>query len=791
MHHDKPRALQDLRVAEFGEDVAAAYCSKLLADLGAEVYKIERPGGDALRRQEPIDPAGPEPTGGLFHYLNANKFGVRCDLDDSESVQRIVEFVAGADVLVENYGPGRMEGFGLGPDILRSANPRLVYVRISNYGLTGPWRDRVSSNLVLQAETAMSTRLGEQGDVPASIGSSLDQYTGGTNAASATLAAVLRAARTGEGSVVDVPLFETLLYSLSPADVLEEFLTGHGVHMPERQRVTPGFVACADGMVCISVLTGQHWQDLCSIIGQDGWADRMQEIQNDGPDRTEMLEVLSEWSRPLRSTDVMEIMQACRIPVSTATDGKTMLEHPVFRERNFFVPQPGTSFVRPAAPYRLSQTPVTIRRGAPLLAEDEPPSWSARNEPAVDDRHPNPESLPLAGVRVVDLTAFLAGGHVSESLAAYGAKVIKIESPRRPDGYRFVMNFPEFGSEWWEQSPLWQAQNFGKVSLGLDLGTDEGLDVLARLVRSADVLVENMSPRVVEAFGFGYEELRRLNPRIVMVRMPAFGLEGPWRDYVGFAYNIEQVGGMAQNGWEDGPLVQPAGNVDITNAQHSLVATLAALSHQQRTGEGQLVEVSQAETVACLNADQVIEYQLTGHCRKRDGNRAPNAAPQGFYQCKDDRWIAVTVATDDQWHTLCDVIAAPVSLRGLSLRDRRDTHDELDVLISTWTRDRLAEEIADQLHELSVPAGILAQLPELRDNAQLVARRYYLRTSFPGEGDRRRSRLPVLFSFGELPNEPAPRLGQHNTEILEELGFAAGAIDELVHRGIVGAGLQS
>ena len=146
------------------------------------------------------------------------------------------------------------------------------------------------------------------------------------------------------------------------------------------------------------------------------------------------------------------------------------------------------------------------------------------------------------------MTSFLSGGHLSEYLAAFGADVVKIESPRRPDGYRFVVTYPALGDHWWERSPLWQAQNLKKRSLVLELSLAEGRKVLELLLSQADVIAENYTPRVLESFGFGYEKVREINPGIVMVRMPAFGLEGPWRDHVGFAYNIEQLAGMAQNG---------------------------------------------------------------------------------------------------------------------------------------------------------------------------------------------------------------------------------------------------
>jgi crotonobetainyl-CoA:carnitine CoA-transferase CaiB-like acyl-CoA transferase len=591
---------------------------------------------------------------------------------------------------------------------------------------------------------------------------------------------------------VDISLYEALLAAQSPIDVLDEFSTRHGVEFASRQRVSPGWVACQDGVVCVSVFTAQNWRDLCSLIEHDEWTERMVDVQNNGHTRDEFLEDLAAWTLPRSTADVITTLQVLRIAAAVASDGRTLLEQPPFVDRGFYVPQPGATFLRPAAPYRLSETPVTIRTPAPAL---EDAGGSLASQIDADDaghlRAGGDDDLPLAGLRVVDLTSMLAGGHLSRSLAALGAEVIKVESSRRPDGYRFVRTYPELGDHWWEISPLWQGQALGKKSLSLDLTTEAGQTVLAELVATADVVAENYTPRVVEQFGFDYERVRALNPRAVMVRMPAFGLEGPWRDHAGFAWNIEQVAGLAQNGVEGGPLVQPAGVVDVVNGQHALVATLAALRHRDRTGCGQLIEVSQVETVACLTADQVIEYQLTGSCRERIGNRSRDCAPQGIYATADDRWIAITATTDEQWLRLCAELAAPSWAASLDLDERVGRHDELDELLARWAKGETAGRAVSRLQARGVPAGVLATLPEIRENPQVVERGYYPLIEHPHAGIQRCARPVPLFSFGDLAIGPAPTLGQHNDEVLRAIGLDDEAIDDLRRRGVVAEGLAS
>ena len=210
------------------------------------------------------------------------------------------------------------------------------------------------------------------------------------------------------------------------------------------------------------------------------------------------------------------------------------------------------------------------------------------------------------------------------------------------------------------------------------------------------------------------------------------------------------------------------------NGQHAFVATLAALRHQSRTGEGQLVEVAQVETVACLTADQVIEYQLTGRVRPRTGNRTPGCAPQGVYPCRDGRWIAITIASDADWAALVRAVGTPRWARHLSLDSvagRADAHDEIDRRLSEWTRDQIAEVLVEELQAAGIAAGLLVEIPEIRRNVQLRARRFHRDLRHPHVGSQRYPRAPMTWSFGELAAGPAPTLGQHNEPVLRALGI--------------------
>ncbi len=253
------------------------------------------------------------------------------------------------------------------------------------------------------------------------------------------------------------------------------------------------------------------------------------------------------------------------------------------------------------------------RRSAPAPAvgdADDESLWQPRQSGVA---HAVSANAPLAGVRVVDFTAFWAGPSATHSLAAFGADVIKIESIQRPDGIRYSGGMRTDVDDWWEYGWVFHAMNTNKRSVTLDLQSDDGIRLVKELVSQADVVIENFSPRVMDQFGLGADALLELNPRLVVVRMPAFGLTGPWRDRVGFAPTMEQIAGLAWvTGLPDGPPVPPRGACDPLAGAHAAFALLAALEFADRTGRGQLVEVPMIETVLNVTAVQTIEFEVFG-----------------------------------------------------------------------------------------------------------------------------------------------------------------------------------
>jgi len=372
-----------------------------------------------------------------------------------------------------------------------------------------------------------------------------------------------------------------------------------------------------------------------------------------------------------------------------------------------------------------------------------------------------------------------------------GADVVKVESIQRPDGMRFAGAVRN--EQMWEWSPVFHGANVGKRDVTLRLDSDRGMALLRKLIEGADVLIENYSARVMDNFGLSWEDVREISPRAIMVRMPAFGLDGPWRDRPGFAMTVEQVSGLAWiTGYEDMPLVV-RGACDPLGGMHAVFATLCALEERRRDGLGRLVEMPLVEGAINVAAEQVIEYSAYGALLERDENRGPVSAPQGVYATKEaGELVAVAVPNDDVWRALREVIGKPEWATRTDLdtaAGRRAHHDEVDAGLEAWLSQQPAEEVAARLRSVGVPAERLINPHDLSPHPQLEARGFFQQLEHPATGDTRYPGWPMAFSglSRALHRRPPPTLGQHNDEVLgDELGLSEAERDALRDEQVIG-----
>jgi crotonobetainyl-CoA:carnitine CoA-transferase CaiB-like acyl-CoA transferase len=779
--------LRGLRVVDFSQGIAGAYASKLFADAGSEVVKVETPQGDPLRRYGASGPPPPGRDGALFRFLHASKRGIAGAWRDGA----VQAWISAADLLIESGDWPELD-----PAALCRAQPGLVALSITPYGRSGPYAHRPATEFTVQAESGSLATRGLPDAPPFATGGRITDWIGGTFAAVAALAALRRARASGLGEHVDFSLCEVANIAGTMYSDLFHSLAGRPpLERPARTVELPSIEPTRDGWVGFNTNSRQQYQDFLLLIERTDLLGDEELARVDGRWRRmdEWNALVRAWTTRHTTAEIVEKAALLRIPVAPVQDAAGVLAHEQFRERGVFAKSPDGDFVQPRPPYLLD--------GTGLRPFEPPPGLGAHTRdptPAPRDRSrghaPEPGApLPLAGLRVLDATAWWAGPSATAMLAALGADVIHLESVSRPDGMRMAGGAFLSLPGWWERSAIFLGANQNKRGLTLDLADPRGLALVKRLLAHCDVFVENFSPRVVESFGLDWDSVRALNPRLGMVRMPAFGLTGPWRNHVGFAQTMEQITGLA---WttghiDDQPRIQ-RGPCDPLAGMHAAFAALVALAEREVSGRGHLIECSMVEGALNAAAEQVIEYTATGHVMQREGNRAPWAAPQGLYACRGrEQWLALSVATDDQWQALRHALGDPPFAQDPALAThagRRAAHDRLDLELARWAAGQDAAEAVALLLAHGVPAAPLVDPRTTHTHAQLVARGFYERMEHPVAGAHVVATLPFRFaSVARWMRAPAPSLGQHNREILGGLlGLPAEDIDALEAAGVVG-----
>lgn len=781
----EPSVLGGFRVLDTAT-LAGALAGRLLADLGAEVWKVEPPEGDPARRIPPF--ATPSGRGGcswVFEFYHAGKRSLVVDPERPGDLEGLRGLLASADVWIDSSAPGSPSRWGLDPLRVAESHPRLVIASVTPFGLEGPFASFAANDLVAQAAGGMVHPNGPP-EGPPLQGFGLQAYHAGSLVAVlGVLLALLERSRSGLGQLVEVSLQEAVASLVDVAPALWEAerrpLRRQG---PIHWTGNFGIARALDGWILQGSVgdwtTLREWLR-AARLGQELDGPEWEDLDYRQKNAEVLFGVLGRLAENRSAEDLAAEAQRLRLPFAPVRALRNLLEDPQLEARRFFVSLgDGAAAVRfPGPPFRMSETPLRTRGRAPDLGSG---PWPAGSPGAVgmraDAELDTARGRPLEGIRVLDFTHVVAGPAATRILADHGATVIKVERPVRADAKP-------------RERALFARLNRGKRSIVLDLSQPRGVEIARALASRCDVVIDNFSPRVMEHWGLDPSSLLRSRPDLVAVSMTGFGRTGPRRDWVSFAPTVHAASGYT--GLMRAPDGSPVGWgfswADTIAGLAAAVAVAAALLHRARTGRGQWIDLSEFETAVALVGPALLAVANGGAEPQAPGNRSQEepAVPHGVFRCAgEDRWVALAVRTDEQWARFARIVNEPWALepRLAVLAGRIAEQDALERLVEGWTSRRTAEEVTELLQGAGIAAFPVA------DGADLCERDPHLRwrreraSPGPARGD---GVIPRLWSTPGRIGASVPAHGEHTEEVVRELlGLPAEEIRRLRRERVIG-----
>ncbi|MBX3026142.1 CoA transferase [bacterium] len=784
-----PGPLAHLRVLDL-TDLRGALAGRLLADLGAEVLKIEPPGGDAGRLTPPFAGNVAAPDRSLpFVYRNLNKRTLALDLHSAADAARFRALCDGADVLLESYGPNRRQVLDLAPEAVRDRHPRLVHVALTDFGLGGPRAHWHAEPLVAFAGSGALFATGFPDRPPCALPGFAAHDCAAVFGVAGALAALLDRARHGRGQTVEVSAQEAAIAGFTPwAIPLADYHRLYPMVPSAPPRAADGnylVLPVADGHVRILPAGRRHWQGLVEILDRaeafaaPEWDLPLFRMLAHDAIRAVAADALRQRSR----ADVFAAARARNVPLAPIQTPDEFVASEQSRARGSFRRAGGVLGDAPVAPapFRFSRTPLDPPRPPQALAEA--PAWTPA-APAAGTAAP---ATPLlAGVRVVVFGYAVVAPEAGTLLAELGADVIRVESRAGLDLLRQITVEPDTPN----RAFTFNDASRGQRSACFDLRQPRGRELALRLCASADVVLENYRGGALRHHGITYEAVAARRPDVIWLSSQGYGATGPLADAPAFGpLNAAYCGVHWLWNHPDSPY--PAGTAlnhpDHIASRLAAVAVLAALEHHRRSGEGQHIDMAQTEAAVFLLGEQYLRTACTGTPPRQVGNAADDAVPHGVYPAAgDDQWIAIAVAGDAAWQRLTRCCGWPDEPVLATLDGRRAARAAIEERLAAWTRARAAEDAAATLQAAGVSAMAVLGPDELRADAHLQARQAIVTVEHPEIGPERHIGTPIRMSRPLLTTAgPAPLLGADTEDVLVRvLGLAADEARQLIADGI-------
>jgi crotonobetainyl-CoA:carnitine CoA-transferase CaiB-like acyl-CoA transferase len=762
-------------------DISASYAARWLADLGADVIKVEPPGGDPNRLLPPFAGNQKHPERSLtFINANTNKRSILLDLKNSAAEREILaQLLASAHLFIEATPLGYLEELGFSDEHFGAAFPGLVIVSLTPFGRTGPYRNYHGSDAIANATGGFLYGQGDDTKGQCTAPSHLAYQLAGAMAAALALAGARHARETGAGQRIDVSLQEALTFANSSS--IARYSRENRLERRPGGKAYGGagtnIYRCKDGRYVHFTTNmphmwrefAQNWMTEKSLAGPQWENPRYRDAHN-GEVAKAFADFIGQFgadefaneaqARHLAAAPLNTIGEFVNCEQNRARQWLQEIEHPVIGR-----------YAAPGFPMRLSLTPMRIRRPAPLLdqhrgeilseLERKPRRAGSSNVATEQTLRPM-----LSGLRMADLTQQYAGPLGTEILAYYGMEVVKIETHTVPSKER--------------EAAVHACMNRAKLGCTINLRHPDGKKLFKQLVAVSDVVVDNFSSGVLERLGFGFDALQEINPGIVQAVMPGWGLTGPLKSWVAWGWQLlAYTGIMRLWGYPDSPMETRCKIAwpDRVGAITMAVGVLAALEYKQRTGIGQFIEAGMLEAQGSMMGPAILDYTVNGNEWDAMGYReilGEIYVPYGCYPCRgDDNWIIIACASDAEWQRMVHVIGPSswASDAKYATRSGRNDHrDELDRKLSDWTRRLTARQVFRSLQEAGVAAGIPSSGEDLFHDIHLRARGHIVETETQPWGKITHHGLPGIPSLSAAnAARPAPWIGAHNDHVFGKI----------------------